>query len=174
MILRNLTLSAFLTSILVISKYCLGFIQGVEIVTFLCILYGVLLPIKVWIQIIPTFIIITGLIYGFGTWWVVYWFIFPTETFISWLFKKWLLKFNLIFALWCGFWGFSIALWYFPYDWILFGYSKAIASLSLAIIPNLLGAVSNFVISLILMEPCHKFFKKHFKFNDKIYWSFWV
>ncbi len=170
MILKKITIISFLTTILVVIKYALGFVVGIEIVTFLCILYATLLPIKMWSQIIIAFILITGIIYGFGLWWVMYWFIFPTQALFSWMFKKVLLKHNLIFALWCGIWSFSIMFWYYPYDVLINGHSYAINNFVTAFIPNLLGAVSNFVVGIVLMEPCKKVFQKHLKINDLNYW----
>lgn len=171
MILRNIIIMAFLTAIIVVAKYALGFIVGIEIVTFLCILYGTLLPMKMWIQIISAFILIIGIIYGFGSWWIIYWFIFPIEAFFSWILRKFLLSHSLIFSIWCALWAFSIMAWYYPYDLMFFGTSYALTNLVSAIIPNLLGAVSNFVIATTLMRPSQKLFANYLKIDEQNYWK---
>ncbi|WP_128008670.1 hypothetical protein [Mycoplasma sp. ATU-Cv-508] len=167
---RKITVSAILTSLVVAAKYALGFIVGVEVVTFLCILYSVFLPFRLSQTIIFAFVMITGIIYGFGTWWLVYFFIFPLEGLFSFAFKRLLNKNQLFFALWCGFWGFSIMFWYYPYDLLLFGPSFAVARFATAVIPNLLGAISNFIAATILFETSKFLFENVFRVDSNDFW----
>lgn len=167
---RDITLIALFTSLLFVVKYAFGFIVGFELVTFFVIALAIFLPFKISITTTLFFVMITGIMYGMGTWWIMYWFIFPTSSLTTTILKKYL-KNNIIVGLWSFFWGFSILFWYALHDLVIFGSGSALASMSSALLPNGLGAIGNLVAGVLLYYPLEIFFKKiNIERNKKILW----
>lgn len=63
---KNIALIAIATALLVTVKYAFGFIAGIELVTFLVVLYGVFFPLFVSSTITFSFVLLTGVLYGMG------------------------------------------------------------------------------------------------------------
>jgi len=167
---KNIALIAMATALIVAMKYAFGFVPAVEVVTFLVVLYGVFFPLIVSSTINICFVLLTGVIYGMGYWWIMYWFIFPIEGFLSWLFRKFLKKNNIIFALWTGFWAFSIMFWYALQDLVMQGPSLAIVNMSTAVLTNSIEGITNFLIALFMFYPSKKLFKIYFKKQEVNIW----
>lgn len=168
--IKNIAIISLCTGLSIAVKYAFGFIPGFEAYTFLMIAFGVFMPLTISLTICSSSILLIGAIYGMGTWWVMYWFIFPTEVFLSWLLKKFIGKNNLIFGLWTGFWGFSIMFWYAIYDFIIFGKSYAIAAMSTAILPNTIEGIGNFIFGLVGFYPFKHMFKHNYDNTKLKYW----
>ncbi len=168
MTIKKITYISFLTAILFVVKLAFGFIAGVEFVTALILLYALFLPLN-WSMIISViFIILVGLFYGFGPWWVIYWFIWPTEVFLTWLFRKWLGKNNIIFAFWALFWGFSLIFWYMIPNYLIGGKALVIASFISGWIVNIFEGISNFMFAIIMFYPLKKLFNQYILTNKPI------
>ncbi len=67
----ELILMGMLTGILFMGQVLLAFLPNVEIVTFLILLYTLVFGRKVFIMIY-TFVLLEGIFYGFGLWWINY------------------------------------------------------------------------------------------------------
>ena len=167
---KNIALISVATALLIAVKYAFGEIAGIEFVTFLIILYGVFLPLAVSSMVTISFVFVTGIMYGMGYWWIMYWFIFPTETILSFSLRKILQKNSLVFASWTGFWGFSIMFWYALQNWVIQGPAVAINSMTTAIVVNSIEGVSNFLVALFAFYPCQRFFKYYFDNREVIFW----
>lgn len=166
MIIKKMTYISLLTAILFVVKLIFGFIAGVEFVTTLILLYALFLPFNWTIIITTCFIIMCGLFYGFGPWWVIYWFIWPTEITLTWLFRKILSKNNVIFSFWACFWGFSIIFWYAIPNYLVGGSALVIASFLSGSLFNLTEGLCNFVEAIFLFYPIKKLFR-YFILNNE-------
>ena len=167
---KNLTIISLLTALIVAIKYAFGFIPGVEFVTLFFAIYAVFLPILMSGTIAISFAIISTIIYGGGTWVVMYFFIWPIEVILGWLFRNALKKNNFVFSAWVAFWGFSILLWFFLHDVIVFDKAYAISQLSSGVVTNLIESASNFVIGLIAFYPLKNLFEKRLILNANYFW----
>lgn len=68
---HELLLMGILTALLFIGQVFLAFLPNIEIVSFLIILYTLVFGRKVFLMIY-TFILLEGILYGFGLWWFQY------------------------------------------------------------------------------------------------------
>lgn len=65
---KELVRDAFLAAILLVLQVSLSWLPNVELVSLLLILYTLVFRRHVWF-ILYVFVILEGLIYGFGLWW---------------------------------------------------------------------------------------------------------
>ncbi len=123
----------FLSAILLIGQVGMAALPNIEPVTMLIIVYTLIYRKQVF-YIIYTFVILEGLIYGFGIWWFSYLYIWTILAVIVLLMKKnqsvlmWVVvagAYGLAFGFLCaipyfisGGWGAGIAYWMsgIPYD----------------------------------------------------------
>ena len=142
-------------------KYAMSLIPNVEPVSLLIILYTLFLGPKV-IYAIIVFVLIEGLLYGFGTWWVSYLYIWPLLSILTYIFRK--QTSSLFFSVLSGIFGlFFGALTAIPYLFI--GGITAAFNYFIAGIPyDLLHCVGNFVLCLALFRPLNSTLNKISKY----------
>lgn len=68
---REIVTMGILSAVLLAAQVSLGFLPNIEIVTLLIIVYTLVLRKKVFF-VIYVFVLLEGLIYGFGLWWLNY------------------------------------------------------------------------------------------------------
>jgi hypothetical protein len=68
---KEIALMGILSALLIIGQVALGFLPNIEVVTLLVIAYTLVFGKKVFF-IIYIFVLVEGLIYGFGLWWINY------------------------------------------------------------------------------------------------------
>lgn len=64
---REIATAALLTAFLIVAKYLLGFLPGVEIITMTIALIAISFRLRVSLMITASFIGATGIIYGMGS-----------------------------------------------------------------------------------------------------------
>ena len=84
--LTDLCLMAMMGTVMVVSKEALAFLPNVELVSLLTILFTLVFRRRV-IGALAVFLLLEGVLYGFGTWWVMYLYIWPLLAGITWLFR---------------------------------------------------------------------------------------
>ena len=142
-------------------KYAMSLIPNVEPVSLLIILYTLFLGPKV-IYAIIVFILVEGLIYGFGTWWVSYLYIWPLLSLLTYLFRK--QTSSLFFSVLSGIFGlFFGALTAIPYLFIG-GITAAFNYFIAGIAYDFLHCVGNFVLCLALFRPLNSTLNKISKY----------
>lgn len=167
----DIALVGMLVAIIEVAKLSLSWLPNVELVTFLIIIFTIYFSKKMFF-VIPAFVLIEGVIYGFGIWWIMYLYIWPFLAIISWIFRK--NDSNIIWAIISGAYGLFFGLFcsipYFVIGAIDGGLAGGISSLVtwwIAGIPyDILHGISNFFIMLILYRPMKTVMKsasKHFK-----------
>lgn len=159
-LVKNLVLLSILTTILIIIKYAFGNIIGIEFVTFLFCLYALFLSLKDSLFIVVLFNLMILILYGFGSWYLVYWIIYPLTVLVVYLLKKWL-KNSYRFAFISGILSFSSIFWYFLSDIIFFDTIYAITNLITALPISIISLISNLLAGLILLKPLSKLFNNN-------------
>ena len=154
---RDVVIMALLIALLVVSKEALAFLPNIELVSLLIILYSLQFGKKT-IFIIIAFILIEGLLYGFGTWWWAYLYTWP----LLYILTRVLRKFTnpLAFVILCGgfglAFGFLCALVYLPIS----GPQTAIAWFLAGLPYDVIHCVGNTIIAAVLFVPLRKAFKR--------------
>ena len=79
---KEIALIGMMTATIEVAKVSLSFLPNVEIVTLLIILYTLSFPKQIP-YVITLFVILEGLLYGFGLWWIAYVYIWPLLAFVT-------------------------------------------------------------------------------------------
>ena len=85
--IKDITLIAMMVAIIEVCKIALSFLPNIEVTTFWLILFTIYFGRKI-VYVVPIFIILEGAIYGIGTWWLMYLFVWPLLVFICYIFKN--------------------------------------------------------------------------------------
>lgn len=151
--IRQIVILSLMTGILLISKGVLSFLPNIELVTLLLMVYTLVFGVKVF-YIIYAFVLVEGIIYGFGLWWVSYLYIWTILALVTLLFRNnksvFLWAFvagihGLLFGAFCG----------IPYI-ILGGISFFISYWINGIPFDIIHCISNFICVLTLFIPIKK------------------
>lgn len=150
--LWDLCLMAMMGVVLVVSKEAMAFLPNIEPVSLLVILFTLVFRRRVAGALL-IYLLLQGLLYGFGIWWAMYLYIWPLLSLLTWLFR-WMDKawqwavfsgaFGLLFGTLCS-------LVYLPeglswvFSWILSGLPF-----------DALHAGGNFLLTLVLYAPLRK------------------
>ncbi len=147
---KDIVIIGLLSAILFSVQVGLAFLPNVELVSFLVILYTITLRKKA-IYILTVFILLEGIFYGFGLWWINYLYIWFILFLITMGFRK--ERSSLLWALISGAYGlFFGALCSIPYFFIG-GFQTAFAYWISGIPFDLAHGLSNFFIMLFLFKP---------------------
>lgn len=139
-----------LSAILLVGQLGMAFLPNIEPVTFLIIIYTLVYRKRVF-AIIYTFVILEGLIFGFGIWWVSYLYIWSILAVLTLLLQK--IDSAVLWAVIAGAFGLLFgALCSIPYL-ISGGIGAAFAYWSAGIPYDILHCAGNFTITLVLYHP---------------------
>lgn len=151
--LTDLCLMAMMGTVMVVSKEALAFLPNVELVSLLTILFTLVFCRRV-IGALAVFLLLEGVLYGFGTWWVMYLYIWPLLAGITWLFR-WM-KRAWQWAILSGLFGLAFgtlcSLTYFPVGGVQMVIAWIISGLSFDVV----HAGGNFLLALLLYHPLRK------------------
>ncbi len=147
-----------LSAILLLGQLGMAFLPNIEPVTVLLIIYTLAYKKKVFF-IIYAFVLMEGLIFGFGIWWISYLYIWSILALIVLIFRK-----NdsvIIWAVTAGAFGLLFgALCAIPYL-ISGGPGAALAYWAAGIPYDILHCAGNFVLTLILFRPASYIINKY-------------
>ena len=157
-IAQDVATAALMIAVIEVCKLCMQSLPNIEMTSFLIILFTLRFG-RLSLYTIPAFILIEGLIYGFGLWWVMYLYAWPLLTLVAYLCRKndsaffWAIVsgvFGLLFGLLC-------AIPYFFIGLVGGGVSQGLTQMFawwVAGIPfDLIHGASNFAIMLALYRP---------------------
>ena len=158
---KKLALCAVLAAMLMAGQVALSFLPNIEPCTLLLILYTLAFSPSVALWSALVFVLLQGLLYGFGIWWVSWLYIWPLLILLTWLMRK-----NtsvLLWAVMAGAFGLSFgALCAIPY--FITGGLYAGVSYRFAGIPfDLLHCAGNFTLTALLYAPLRKCFAQIYK-----------
>lgn len=139
-----------LSAILLVGQLGLAFLPNIEIVSTLIILYTQIYKKQVF-SIILIFVLLEGIIFGFGIWWISYLYIWNILALIVLIFQK--IDSAVLWAVISGIFGLLFgALCAIPYL-ISGGPGAAFAYWSAGIPYDILHCCGNFALTLILYKP---------------------
>ena len=84
---REIVILGLMTALLLVAQVGLSFLPNIELVSLLIIVYTMVFRKKVFL-IIYTFVLLEGLIYGFGTWWFTYLYVWTVLALLAWAFRE--------------------------------------------------------------------------------------
>lgn len=139
-----------LSAILLVGQLGLAFLPNIEIVSTLIILYTQIYKKQVF-SIILVFVVLEGIIFGFGIWWISYLYIWNILALIVLIFQK--IDSAVLWAVVSGIFGLLFgALCAIPYL-LSGGPGAAFAYWSAGIPYDILHCCGNFALTLILYKP---------------------
>ena len=151
--LISLCLMAMMGTLLVVSKEALAFLPNVELVSLLTILFTLVFG-KRTVGALAVFLLLEGVLYGFGTWWVMYLYIWPLLALLTWLFR-WM-KHAWQWAVFSGLYGLAFgtlcSLFYLPVG----GLKMVIAWIISGLTFDLVHAGGHCLRALLLYHPLRK------------------
>ena len=140
--LRLTALSGVLGAVLLVAQVALAPLPNIELVSLLVMLFTLALGRYVAYSL-AVFVLLEGLIYGFGLWWFSYLYIWAILAVATYLFRR--MESRLGWALLCGFYG------------LFFGTLTAIPIFLISGIPfDLLHAGGNFLLALLLLPTLRR------------------
>ena len=86
--IRRLVLTALMGALLVAGKQAMSGLPNIEPVSLLIVLFALELP-KETPGAITVFLVLQGLLYGFGLWWAMYIYIWYLLMLVTWAFRRW-------------------------------------------------------------------------------------
>lgn len=147
---KDITVIGLMVSIIVVSKLALSQIPNVELTSFWIIMFTVCFGKRIFC-VVPVFILIEGVIFGFGLWWIMYLYAWPFLAIVVLLIRKMNTAWD--WAMVSGLFGLSFGLLCaIPYIFTS-GLYGAFAWWVAGIPWDLVHGISNFVIMLVLYEP---------------------
>lgn len=150
-------LSGILGAILLVSQIALAPLPNIEIVSVLVVLFTLVLG-KYVAYTLSVFILLEGLVYGFGLWWFSYLYIWTILAILTFFFRK--MESRLGWALLCGFYGLLFGtLTSFP-TFILSGFAVGVAYILSGIPFDLIHAAANFLLAFLLLPVLRKLLEK--------------
>lgn len=150
---RGLVTAAFLAAVLTASKYALDVLPNIELVSLLVILYTLEYP-KLVVPAVYTYLLVYGMLNGFGTWWFPQLYIWAILIGLTRLARK-----NdsvLLWALLSGVFGLSYGALYAVGHAFVAGPAGGVAYWITGIPFDLLHGGGNFVAALLLFSPLRK------------------
>ncbi len=147
---RDITIMALMVAVIEVSKVALAQIPNVELTSFWVILFTLYFGKRIF-YVIPAFILIEGMLYGFGLWWVMYLYSWPMLAIVVLVLRK--MKLQLEWSLVSGTFGLAFGfLCAIPYIFTS-GIRGAFAWWVAGIPWDLVHGAANFVIMLVLYRP---------------------
>lgn len=151
--LRFTVLSGVLGAVLLVVQVALAPLPNIELVSLLVVLFTLALGRYV-AYTLAVFILLEGLLYGFGLWWFSYLYIWAVLAVLAYLFRR--MESRLGWALLCGFYGlFFGTLTAIPVVF-LSGFAAGGAYILSGIPFDLAHAAGNFVLALLLLPTLRR------------------
>ena len=151
--LQRLVLSGLMGALLVVSKQIMSGLPNLEPVTLLIVLFALELP-RETPGAITVFILLQGVLYGFGLWWAMYLYIWYLLALLAWLLRR--MDSALLWAVFSGVYGLCFgglcAAVYLVAKTPAFALSWWLSGLSY----DAMHGVGNFVLMLFLYRPLRK------------------
>lgn len=147
---RELVVMGVLTAVVFVAQVAMGFLPNIELVTLLFILYTLAFGKKVFLMIC-VFVLLEGIFYGFGLWWLNYTYIWTVQALVTLVFRK--QTSPLFWSVLSGFYGITFGvLCAIPYFFIG-GPSSAFAYWISGIPYDIPHCIGNVILCLLLFKP---------------------
>ena len=151
--IKDITLIGIMSAVLIAVQVTLSFLPNIELVSLLIIVYTLVFGRKA-LYIIYVFVAVEGVIYGIGLWWINYLYVWTILFIIVMLLRK--QHSPYFWACISGFYGLTFgALCAIP-NLFLSGIGSAISYWIAGIPYDILHAVGNFAVALLLFYPLYQ------------------
>ncbi|MBH1939554.1 hypothetical protein I5677_01445 [Mobilitalea sibirica] len=151
--IKDIVIIGMMGAVLFVIQMALGFLPNIELVSLIIILSTLIFGWRT-LYIIYVFVLLEGIRYGFGLWFINYLYIWTILFIITMLFQK--NRSSYFWAVISGFYGLSFgALCTIPYFFIG-GVPMALASWTSGIYFDIIHGVANYIVTLVLFKPLHK------------------
>lgn len=152
---KDIALIALLSATITAGKLALSFVPNVEIVTLLFILYALVFGIKRTLLVSVIFTTTEILIYGFNTWLLVYFVIWPVLVILSGIMGK-KIKTEYGFAFLAGIYGLCFGLFFAISESFFYGIGYGITYWVRGLPFDIIHGFSNFILVLVLFKPLRR------------------
>ncbi|MBE3102317.1 MAG: hypothetical protein IMZ47_08635 [Firmicutes bacterium] len=156
---RDIVLIGLLSACITAGKLALSFIPNVEIVTLLFIVFTVTLGIKRSFFISIIFVTTEILLYGFSTWVLGYYIVWPVLVLITALMSK-TFKTEYGYAAIAGIFGLAFGLFFAITESFFYGYAYGLTYWVRGLPFDILHGAANYIIVLVLFKPLSKMLAK--------------
>ncbi len=156
---QDLVLISILSASVTAGKLALSFVPNVEVVTLLFMVYTVVLGVKRTLLISVIFSTTEIFLYGFSTWVMGYYLVWPILILFTGLVKA-RFKSEYAFAILSGVFGISFGLFFAVFESLFYGIAYGVAYWVRGIPLDILHGASNYVIAITLFNPLVKVFKE--------------
>jgi energy-coupling factor transport system substrate-specific component len=150
--IRDIVLIGLLSAATTAGKLALSFIPNVEIVTLFFILFAVVLGMKRSLFVAVIFITTDILIYGFSTWVLGYYLVWPLVVIIASVLSK-RTKSEYAYATLGGLFGLFFGLFFAITESFFYGPAYGLAYWVNGLTFDLIHGASNFIIVLLMFKP---------------------
>lgn len=169
--IKDIALIGMLSTLLLGVKHSLAFLPNVSLVTLFLVIYTIHLKNKA-LYIIYIFVLIEGILFGFGLWWFSYLYIWLIPFIIARCFCN--QRSKVFWAIICGSYGLAFgalsSLITFAMGFVNgglhVGFSSAFAYFIAGIPFDITHGISNFVLALLLFKPINYIFTKLIKLSN--------
>ena len=156
---KDVVLIGILSASITAGKLALSFIPNVEIVTLLFIVYTVVFGYRRTLLVSIVFTTTEIFIYGFATWLLGYYIIWPTLILLTEIMHK-RFKSEYAYAILGGIFGYIFGLFFAVIESFFYGIAYGWAYWIRGLLFDLLHGTSNFIIVLLLFKPVKNLLEK--------------
>lgn len=155
--LRELTALAVFAALMIALQVALAGLPNIELVTLLIILATLHLGKKALLAV-AVFVLVEGLIYGFGLWWINYLYVWPVLVLIVLALRRW--SHPLLWVIVAGIYGLAFGtLCSIPY-FITGGWGAGIGYIASGIAFDIPHCIGNIALTALLYYPLNLVLKK--------------
>jgi len=155
---RDIALIPLLSASIIVGKLALSFIPNVEIVTLLFMVHTVSFGLKRSLIASVIFVTVEILIYGFSTWVLAYYLIWPILIVVTWRLKD-KLKSEFGYAAIAGIFGFLLGAFFAVFESFFYGWAYGLAYWLRGILFDAVHGASNYIVVLLLFKPLSRILK---------------
>ncbi|HOB19749.1 MAG TPA: hypothetical protein PK830_09110 [Candidatus Atribacteria bacterium] len=155
---KDVVIVGLMSAALTAGKLALSFMPNVEIVTLFLMLFAVTLGLKRALLASIVFVTTEILLYGFSTWVLVYYALWPCLVVVTTLLSR-MIKSEFGYAALAGIFGFSFGFFSAVFESFFYGPAYGIAYWLRGITFDVVHGASNFIIVLMLFSPLHNMLK---------------
>jgi energy-coupling factor transport system substrate-specific component len=164
---KQIAFVAIYVSIIVTFQTLLSTINGLELSTLLFVVAALFLPLTTSFSIVVVYCLIEVILFGFGSWVLLYLVYWSFVVLVTRLLRKILRKHLLLNALVNGIYGFLLGVFFFLETLILYGSSTAISMYITGFPGDIFHLFSNIFISLILFPIISRIMPKIVNIKSK-------
>ena len=150
---RRLVLTALMGALLVAGKEVMSGLPNIEPVSLLVLLYTLELP-RETPGAIAVYLLLQGVLYGFGIWWAMYLYVWFLLAVLVWLCRR--RRSVWFWAALCGAFGLCFGALCAPVYLVGYGWAFAVTWWTAGLGYDLLHGAGNFVLVLLLYRPLRR------------------